>query len=391
MAKKTLNVAMIGGGFMGKAHSNAWLKVNKFFDTDYDVNLKVIVGKSTPLDAFAQRWGYEEVSYDWRAIVKRPDIDIVDIGSPTFEHMEMAVAAAEAGKHIVCEKPCALTYQDCLAMDAAAKKAGVVTYLNHNYRRVPAVAYAKQLVEEGRLGTIFHWIGNYLQDWIIDPDFPLTWHLQSKYAGGGPLYDLSSHAYDLARFIIGEASAVTAVNKTFVTERPLPGAGAATFLAGSKTEATKKAPVDVDDASFAIVEFENGALGSIQSSRFASGRKNHNDFEVYGSKGALKFNFENMNELWFLDYTQPQAEQGFRRILCTEGVHPYVSAWWPGGHIIGYEHTFVNGFYDFLQAIAGKGLPLKPDFEDGANIIRFVQAANLSSKEQRRVTIDEIK
>ncbi len=391
MAKKTLNVAMIGGGFMGKAHSNAWLKVNKFFDTDYDVNLKVIVGKNNPLEAFAKRWGYEEVSYDWRETVKRPDIDIVDIGAPTFEHMEMAVAAAEAGKHIVCEKPCALTYQQCLTMAEAAKKAGVVTYLNHNYRRVPAIAYAKQLVEEGRLGTIFHWIGTYLQDWIIDPEFPLTWHLQSKYAGGGPLYDLSSHAYDIARFIIGEASAVTAVNKTFVTERPLPGAGAATFSAGSRTEAVQKAPVDVDDASFAVVEFENGALGSIQSSRFASGRKNHNDFEVYGSKGALKFNFENMNELWFLDYTQPQAEQGFRRILCTEGVHPYVSAWWPGGHIIGYEHTFINAFYDFLQAIAGKGLPLKPDFEDGANIIRFVEAVILSNKEHRRVTIDEIK
>ncbi|NLT98146.1 MAG: Gfo/Idh/MocA family oxidoreductase [Christensenellaceae bacterium] len=391
MAKKTLNVAMIGGGFMGKAHSNAWLKVNKFFDTDFDINLKVIVGNKTPLEAFAARWGYDEVSYDWREVVRRPDIDIVDIGTPTWEHMEMAVAAAEAGKHIVCEKPCALSYQQCLKMAEAAKKAGVVTYLNHNYRRVPAVAYAKQLVEEGRLGTIYHWRGAYLQDWIMDPDFPLTWHLQSKYAGGGPVFDLSSHAYDLARYLIGDAKAVTAVNKTFITERPLPGAGAATFSAGSKTENAQKAPVDVEDASFAVVEFENGALGSIESTRFAVGCKNYNDFEVYGSKGAIRFNFESMNELWFLDATQPQAEQGFRRILCTEGVHPYVSAWWPGGHIIGYEHTFVNAFYDFLQAIAGKGAPITPDFEDGAAIIRFVEAVQLSSKEQRRVLIEEIK
>jgi len=382
---------MIGGGFMGKAHSNAWLKVNKFFDTDYDVCLKVIVGKKSPLEAFAKRWGYEEVSYDWEETVSRADIDIVDIGTPTFEHMEMAVAAAKAGKHIVCEKPCALTYGQCLKMAKEAKKAGVVTYLNHNYRRVPAVAYAKQLVEDGRLGTIFHWQGAYFQDWIMDPDFPLTWHLQSKYAGGGPLFDLSSHAYDLARFIIGNAQAVTAVNKTFVKERPLPGAGAATFSAGAKDDKAQKAAVDVDDASFAVVEFENGALGSIQTTRFATGRKNYNDFEIYGSKGALKFNFESMNELYFLDATQPQAEQGFRRILCTEGVHPYVSAWWPAGHIIGYEHTFVNGFYDFLQAIAGKGLPLKPDFNDGADIIRFAEAVKLSSEAHRRVLIEEIK
>jgi predicted dehydrogenase len=390
MAKKKLNVAMIGGGFMGKAHSNAWLKVGKFFDTDVDVNLKLIVGKKTPLEAFAARWGYDEVSYNWEEAVNRPDIDIVDIGVPTNQHMEIAVAAARAGKHIVCEKPCALTYKECLEMAAAAKKAGVVTYLNHNYRRVPAVAYAKQLVDEGRLGQIYHWRGAYLQDWIMDPAFPLTWHLQQKYAGGGPLFDLSSHAFDLARYIIGDAKAVTAVNKTFITERPLPGAGAATFSSGTNTDMSAKAPVDVDDASFMIVEFQNGALGSIESSRFAAGRKNYNDFEIYGSKGSVKFNFERMNELEFFDATQPLAEQGYRRILCTEGVHPYVSAWWPCGHIIGYEHTFVNAFYDFLQSIAGKG-QIKPDFDDGAEVIRILEAAKLSSGEHRRVMVEEIK
>jgi predicted dehydrogenase len=390
MAKKKLNIAVIGGGFMGKAHSNAWLKVNRFFDTDYDVNLQVIVGQSTPLEAFRERWGYKEVSYDWKETINRPDIDIVDIGTPTFEHMEMAVAAAKAGKHIVCEKPCALTYQQCLAMAKAAKDAGVVTYLNHNYRRVPAVAYAKQLIEEGRLGVLYHWRGAYLQDWIMDPNFPLTWHLKKSKAGAGPLIDLSSHAFDLARYLIGDAKAVTAVNKTFIKERPLPGAGAATFSAGAMNKAAEKAPVDVDDASFAIIEFENGVLGSIESTRFALGRKNSLDFEIYGSKGALKFNMEDMNELQFMDGTQPLAEQGYRRILCTENVHPYISAWWPGGHIIGYEHTFINAFYDFLQAIAGKG-HMKPDFNDGAEILRFVEAVNLSSDQKRRVIIDEIR
>lgn len=385
--KKKINIALIGGGFMGKAHSNAWRKVASFFDPQYEPVLKVVVGNKTDLTEFADRWGFEEVSYDWHSVVTRDDIDIVDIVTPTFEHKIMAIAAANAGKHVICEKPCALTSADAAEMAAAADKAGVVHYLNHNYRRVPAVCYAKQLIEEGRLGTLFHWRGTYLQDWIIDPSFPLSWQLKSETAGGGPLYDLSSHAFDLARFLIGEPAAVTAVNKTFIKERPLPGKGATAFASGSGTDFSTLAPVTVDDASFAIVEFKNGVLGSIETSRFAAGRKNFNDFEIYGSKGAIKFNLERMNELEFLDFTEPANEQGYRRILVTEQDHPYLSAWWPSGHIIGYEHTFVHAFHDFLMAMEGKA-PITPDFHDGYQIIRILEAVRQSSEEGRRVVID---
>ena len=387
--KKILNVAMIGGGFMGKAHSNAWTKVNTFFDAPYKVNLKVIVGNHTPLEAFAERWGYDEVSYDWREVVKRPDIDIVDIGTPTCMHMEMAIEAAKNGKQIVCEKPCAMDYAQCKAMVEAVEKAGVVHYLNHNYRRVPAVALAKKLIDDGRLGRIYHWRGAYLQDWIMDEDAPLTWHLRADRAGAGVLYDLGSHAVDLARYLIGEPTAVTARFETFIKERPLPGAGAATFSKGEKTADAKMGTVTVDDAAFMLIDFENGALGAIETTRFAGGRKNYNDFEIYGSKGSLKFNFERMNELEFSDLTLPLEEQGFRRILVTEGVHPYLTAWWPCGHIIGYEHTFVNAFYDFLCAIA-EGKAVTPNLNDGAMILRVLEAAKKSNAEGRRVAISEI-
>ena len=387
--KKVLNVAMIGGGFMGKAHSNAWKKVNTFFDAPFKVNLKVIVGSSTRLEGFAENWGYEEVSYDWREVVKRPDIDIIDIGTPTYMHKEMAVEAAKNGKHIVCEKPCGMNYAECVEMAKAVKEAGVVAYLNHNYRRVPAVALAKKLIEDGRLGKIYHWRGAYLQDWIMDEDAPLTWHLREDRAGAGTLYDLGSHSVDLARYLIGEPVAVTARLETFIKERPLPGAGAATFSKGEKNADTQMGTVTVDDAAFMLLDFENGALGSIEVSRFAGGRKNYNDFEVYGSKGSIKFNFERMNELQFSDLTLPLEEQGYRTILATEGVHPYVSAWWPCGHIIGYEHTFVNAFNDFLCAIGGDKI-VTPNMEDGAADIRVLEAAKLSSKEGRRVDVKEI-
>lgn len=387
--KKNINIAMIGGGFMGKAHSNAWLKVNKFFDAPYRPVLKVIAGNKSSLEDFAETWGYEEVTYDWRTIMERDDIDVVDIGTPTFQHKEMVIAAARAGKHIVCEKPFTLTYADAKEMVDAVNKAGVVHYLNHNYRRVPAVAFAKKLIGDGRLGTLFHWRGSYMQDWITDPGFPLSWQLRTECAGGGPLYDLTSHAMDLARYLIGEPEAVTAVNKTIIKERPLPGVGATAFTSGTGSDQSQLAPVTVDDASFAIVEFQNNILGSVESSRFATGCKNANKFELYGSKGSIKFDLERLNELEFLDATLPSTEQGFRTILVTEANHPYLSAWWPSGHIIGYEHTFVNAFYDFLCAVAGNA-PVKPDFNDGAQIIRALQAIAKSSAEERRVKVDEI-
>lgn len=384
--KKTLNVAVIGGGFMGRAHSNAWLQVGKFFDIPYDIKLKVICGSKTKLEAFAERWGYDEVCYDWRDVVTRDDIDIVDVVTPTKDHAEIVIAAAEAGKHVLCEKPCALTSDECKAMADAVEKAGVMSFLNHNYRRVPAVAYAKKMIEDGKLGTIYHWRGAYLQDWIMDPDFPLTWHLDKTKAGGGPLFDLGSHAVDVARFLIGEVKSVQTMNKTFIKERPLPGEGAATFSKGEHEGEALRGEVTVDDASFSVVEMENGALGSIEVTRFAPGRKNYNRFEVYGSKGALTFNFERMNELEFLDFTDSSTEAGYRVINVSDPQHPYIAAWWPPGHPIGYEHTFTNGFADFLQAM-DRGEKVTPDFRDGEKIIRTLEAMQKSSDEGMRVDV----
>ena len=273
-------------------------------------------------------------------------------------------------------------------MYEAAEKAGVLHYLNHNYRRTPAIAFARQLIEAGKIGQIYHWRGTYLQDWITDPNFPLTWHLQKKFAGAGPHYDLNSHSVDLARYLVGEVKAVAAMLKTFTTERPLPGQGAGTFKSGRA--GTEKGAVTVDDAAFMVAEFENGALGAFEASRFASGRKNFNYFEIYGSKGSLAFDLERMNELQFLNLADPADEQGFRTILVTNATHPYVAAWWPPGHIIGYEHEFTHAVADFLTALE-KGTRITPNLHDGMKDMQVLEAAIRSSETGRRVAVDEIK
>lgn len=388
--KKTLNIAIIGMGFMGRAHSNAWSQLNKFFDTEYDICLKAVAGKNEERTRqFAKRWGYESYTTDWHTLLDREDIDVIDILTPTYLHKEMAVAAMKAGKHVICEKPCSLTWEECHEMAETAAKAGVVSYLNHNYRRVPAVALAKQMIEEGKLGTIYHYRGSYLQEWIMDENFPVTWQLKKETAGGGALYDLASHNVDLARYLVGEPVAVTAMLKTFVKERPEPGENSAVFSAGDTSGSQKKLPVTVDDAASLVLEFENGAMGSLEASRFATGRKNYNCFEIYGSKGALCFDLERMNELQYYDNTEPNAQRGYRTILVTEGEHPYVGAWWPQGHIIGYEHTFVHAFKEFVHAIA-EGGSMTPDFNDGEQIIRTLQAAQISSREGRKVMLSEL-
>jgi predicted dehydrogenase len=348
---KQVNVAIIGTGFMGKAHSNAWTNVSKFFNVGLTPVLKVACDSNGPAGSeLARRWGWEESCDDWQDTVARKDIDIVDICVPTWLHHDIVMAAAKNGKQIFCEKPVALSYAEAKEMYEAAEQAGVLHYLNHNYRRAPAIAFAKKLIEEGKIGQIFHWRGTYLQDWISDPNFPLTWHLQKKFAGAGPHYDLNSHSVDLARYLVGDIKEVSAMLKTFVPERPLPGKDAGTFKAG--TAAGEKGTVTVDDAAFMLAEFENGALGSFEASRFANGRKNYNYFEIYGSKGSLAFNLERMNELQYLDLTNPADEQGFRTILVTNATHPYVGAWWPPGHIIGYEHEFTHAVSDFLPTCA---------------------------------------
>jgi predicted dehydrogenase len=369
---KTANVAIIGTRFMGKAHSNAWTSAPKFFDLPITPIKKIAcdldAGETT---AFAHKWGWETIETDWRKVVEREDVDVVDICAPTFLHRDIAIAAAQNGKNVFCEKPIALTLADAIAMHAEAEKAGVLHYLNHNYRRVPAVAFAKRLIEEGKIGRIYHWRAAYLQDWIADPNFPLTWQLRKESAGAGPHFDLLSHSVDLARYLVGEIRAVSAMMTRFVDRRPLPGAGAGTFKAGSA--GTGMGDVTVEDASFMLADFANGALGAFEASRFANGRKNFNTFEIYGSQGSLAFDMQRMNELQFMDGSNPTDDQGFRTILVTNDTHPYAGAWWPPGHIIGYEHTFTHAVSDFLVCLA-QGTAIHPNFEDGVKGMQVLEA-----------------
>ncbi|HTP02955.1 MAG TPA: Gfo/Idh/MocA family oxidoreductase [Anaerolineales bacterium] len=386
---KTVNVGIIGTGFMGKAHSNAWTDVNKFFDVGITPVRKVACDSNGPAgSALARRWGWEEDCDSWQDTVARKDVDIIDVCVPTWLHHDVVMAAVKNGKHVFCEKPVALNYAEAKEMYEAAEKAGVLHYLNHNYRRVPAVAFAKKMIEDGKIGTIYHWRGTYLQDWISDPNFPLTWHLQKKYAGAGPHYDLNSHSVDLARYLVGDIKEVSAMLKTFIPERPLPGKDAGTFKAG--TGATAKGEVTVDDAAFMLAEFENGALGAFETSRFANGRKNYNYFEIYGSKGSLAFNLERMNELQYLNLSDPADEQGFRTILVTNATHPYVAAWWPPGHIIGYEHEFTHAVADFLTALE-KGTKIEPNLCDGMKAMQVLEAGIISSRDGRKVAVSEVK
>lgn len=386
---RKLNVAIIGHNFMGKAHAHAWRNAPRFFELAAEPVLKVAVGRNQEtLKAYADNWGWEETAADWREVVTRDDVDVVDVSVPTDLHAEIAVAAAEAGKHVFCEKPIALDSRQARAMLDAARRAGIVHYLNHNYRRTPAVMLAKQLIDEGFVGRIFHWRGAYLQDWIVDPDFPLTWHLRREHAGAGPHFDLGSHNVDLARFLVGEIKSVSAMTAHFVTERPLPGAGAATFSAGSGG-ATETGPVTVEDAAFVTAEFENGALGSIDTSRFAPGRKNHHAFEIYGSDGSIVFDLERMNELQVYSRHDPAHVQGFRTVLATEGLHPYVAAWWPPGHVIGYEHAFHHAVVDFVRAITD-GVEVRPNFEDGLRETLVLEAALKAAASGQRVEVEGV-
>jgi len=389
--KKKLNIGLVGSGMMGRAHSFSWANVNRFFDSDFEPVLKAFSfgSRENLANKFAEKQGWEEVVPRWEDLVERDDIDVIDISAPTYLHHDIFIAAAKNGKHIFCEKPAAITYAEAKDMAETGDKAGIVHLLNHNYRFVPAIAYAKQLIDEGRLGQIYHWRGAYLQDWVMSPDFPLTWHFYKEKAGGGPHYDLNSHLVDLARFLVGEIAAVTGMNKTFIKERPLPGENAGVFEAGGDQVFSEKGPVTIDDACFFVCDFENGALGSFDTSRFAAGRNNWNDFEIYGSKGALKFNFQEMNDLLFLDLDMPAAEQGYRRISATTGNHPYAGVWWAPGHLIGYENTFFHAKADFLNAIS-KGTQVSPNLHDGAACIRILEAVNKSVEEKRVVEVKEI-
>ncbi len=372
-----IRIALLGHRFMGRAHSNAWSQATKFFDPPFKPVMQVVCGRDqADLQTFADRWGWAEVETDWRAVIERDDIDIIDIALPTYLHAETAIAAAEAGKHIFCEKPFANTSAEARAMLAAAEKAGVTHYLNHNYRRCPAVALAKKLIDDGEIGEIYHWRGAYQQSWLVNPDHPIDWKLRKDTAGAGPLWDLGSHAVDLAHHLVGDFSNITCQGKQFISERPLA------------EEPTKKGNVEVECAALMLSEFANGALGSIETTRYATGRRNRHTFEIYGSEGSMTWDMEDMNRLHFYSGKDPATTSGYRDILVTQREHEYVNAWWPPGHIIGYEHGFVHAVVDFLQAIKDGG-GMTPNFHDGVRITDVLEAALTSMDSGNRVSIEQ--
>jgi len=374
---RPLGVAMIGYAFMGRAHSNAWRQVAATFDVPA-FEQRVIVGRDADrVAAAADQLGWSEWATDWRAVLERDDIDIVDICTPGDLHAEIATAALAAGKHVLVEKPLANTLAEAQQMaDAAAvaERAGILSMVGFNYRRVPALALARRLVSEGRLGDIRQARVSYLQDWLTDAESPMTWRLRRETAGSGALGDLASHAVDQLQFLLGEpVTSVSATTMTFVPTRPGP----------EGLEA-----VTVDDAVWATLGFGSGAMASLEVSRVATGQKNALSVELYGSTGALRFELEQINELWFLDATEPIETQGFRRILVTEPEHPYVDAWWPQGHVLGWEHSFVHELRDLLAGVAA-GTPVSPTFAEGLAVQRVLDAIVTSAEEQsRRVEVE---
>ncbi len=372
-----VNVALIGYAFMGRAHSNAYRQVSRFFSPKLTPRLKVVCGRDRKKVArAAAQLGWEEWATDWREVVAREDIQVVDVVTPGDSHAEIAIAAARAGKAVLCEKPLANTVKEAKAMVAAVQKAGVANMICHNYRRAPAVVLARQLVASGKLGRIYHYRGTYLQDWIMDPDLPLLWRFQKDKAGSGALGDILSHSLDLGRYVLGaEVTEVAGALETYIKHRPL------------LDDPKKKGRVTVDDAALCLVRFANGALGSIEGTRLAPGRKNYNRFEVNGSKGSLAFNLERLNELEYYSAEDEGGVQGFRQIMVTEpGHHPYIKGWWPPGHIIGYEHTFVHTVYDFLEAVAS-GKRVRPDFEDGLRNQAVLEAIERAARTRRWVKV----
>ncbi len=372
------NIALIGYKFMGKAHSNAYRQVRRFFPGKIEPVMKVICGRDRAgVEAAARLYGWEEAETDWRKVVERSDIDVVDVSTPGNLHHPMAMAAAAAGKHVICEKPLANSLADAKEMLKAVEKAGVKHMLMHNYRKIPAVGFARQLIEEGRVGRVYHYHGAYLQDWIMDPNFPLVWRLHKNLAGSGTLGDIGSHIIDLARYLNGEFTAVTGQLTTFIKERPIPGSGEGAW--GAKGAKARRGKVTVDDEANFLARFKNSSNGVFEASRFCGGRRNFNVFEIYGDKGAIAFNLEHMNWLEFYDCTDRPGRQGFKKINVTEAVHPYGGAWWPPGHIIGYEHTFIHAIHDFLVALEKDVMP-SPNFRDGVANQAVLDAVERSAR-----------
>jgi predicted dehydrogenase len=375
-SRRTLQVGLIGYGFMGRAHSNAWRQAPRFFDLPANVRMSKLCGRNArAVKRAAATLGWEKSVTDWRAVVNDPEIDIIDISTPNDSHAEIAVAAAAAGKAILCEKPLARDVGEAERMVRAVRKARVVNMVCHNYRRVPALTLAREMITRGELGErLYHYRARYAQDWIADPQFPLVWRLRGEKAGSGSLGDIGSHIIDLARYLVGEFREVCAMTETFVKQRPLPG------------QRSRPGKVTVDDAVSVLGRFRNGALATLEATRFACGRKNGLTIEINGSGGSLVFDLEQMNRLQFYRTDDSTGRRGFREILVTESEHPYIEHWWPPGHLIGYEHSFVHTIADFVRAVVARE-SATPTFADGLANQRVLEAIEHSARRRAWVRL----
>ena len=382
--KDTLNIGMVGYKFMGKAHSNGFTQMPLFFEPGVRVIKKAICGRNEAgvIEAM-EKFGWESYETDYKELAARKDIDAIDVTAPSNYHKPIVLEAIANGKHVFCEKPLALNLADAREMLEAAKKAGIKHQIGFNYRFAPAIKLAKKLIDEGRIGKIYHFRGRYLQDWIINPEFPMVWRLDKSICGSGTLGDLGAHVIDLAAYLVGDIAEVTGMSKTFVKKRPI-----VTEMSGLSGKADADAPmgdVTVDDATVFCAQFECGALGTFETTRFAAGHKNDMSLEINGDKGSIKFEFERMNELWYCDYSEEAETQGFKLIQASDECHSYAGAFWPVGHVLGYENTFVAQMYEFAKAIAHDE-DAAPGFDAGVKVAQIMDAVDLSI--ERRAWVD---
>jgi predicted dehydrogenase len=374
----TIGVGLVGYKFMGRAHSNAYRQVARFFPVDPEPRMVAICGRDeTAVTEAARQLGWESIETDYHTLVNRDDIGLVDVSTPGYMHKDVVIAALEAGKHVLCEKPLANTLPEAQDMLTAWKKAGTIAMVNFNYRRVPAVQLAKRLIDEGRLGDIRHWRAVYLQDWLLDPSAPLSWRLKKELAGSGALGDIGAHIVDLSRFLIGDVTKVVGTLDTYIKQRPVEvassGGSGLSMQAGDEL-----GDVTVDDATSFLARFENGATGVFEATRLAPGRRNYNSFQINGSKGSISFNLERLNELEVYFTDDPEGLQGFRTINATEPSHPFTGNWWPAGHIIGWEHSHVHVVKDLLDGIRTNVNPA-PTFADGFRCQAVLDAVERST------------
>lgn len=373
-----IGVGLVGYKFMGRAHSNAYRQVAAFFDVDPKPVMRAICGRDiAATQAAADKLGWESIETDYHALVARDDIGLVDVSTPGYTHRDVVLAALAAGKHVICEKPLANTLGEAREMVDAARQAGTINMVNFNYRRVPAVQFAKQLIDEGRIGKITHWRAVYLQDWLVDPMAPLAWRLKKELAGSGALGDIAAHILDLSHLLVGNVTEVVGTLDTITKQRPVEAASDGGSGLSNKA-GTEMGDVTVDDATTFLARFENGATGTFEASRMATGRKNYNAFEINGTKGSIAFNLERLNELEIYFRDDEPGVQGFRTINVTDSMHPYANHWWPAGHIIGWEHSHTHNVVALLEGIR-TGVNPSPSFEDGFRCQAVLDAVERSA------------